>query len=284
MPRTPRTTDHQPWTAALLARWSAATIVALLASVLVGLPAPAAAAAVIPAGFPNASSTGVRPGVTLRSSGSITVTKPGTVIQGLQVNGTITVSANDVVIRDTLVRGGGNGYPIRVNAGVSNALIEYVEVDNLNSTGIGIFFNRGSGRVRYADIHSAEDGIRVGADNVTVERSYIHDLHRVPGGHHDSIQIRSGDNVTIRENTLLAYVERTGDPMNAAIQIGSLTRGPLRNLRVDNNYMNGGNYTINGGRSGNIASGQFIGNVFGDDYRYGVRTGLGSNVVWSGNS
>lgn len=238
----------------------------------------------IPPGFPNASNTGVRSGVTLRDSGSITVTTPGAVIQGLRVNGTITVSANDVVIRDTLIRGGGNGYPIRVAPGVRNALIEYVDIDNLNSTGIGIFFNRGSGTVRYADIHSAEDGVRVGADNVTIEQSYIHDLHRMPGGHHDVIQIRSGNNVTIRGNSLLAYVRSTDDPMNAAIQIGSLTSSPLQNLRVINNYMNGGNYTINGGESGNIASGQFAGNVFGRDYRYGVRTGIGSNVSWSGNT
>ncbi|WP_231851382.1 right-handed parallel beta-helix repeat-containing protein [Microlunatus phosphovorus] len=222
--------------------------------------------------------------MTLRDSGSITVTTPGAVIQGLRVNGTITVSANDVVIRDTLIRGGGNGYPIRVAPGVRNALIEYVDIDNLNSTGIGIFFNRGSGTVRYADIHSAEDGVRVGADNVTIEQSYIHDLHRMPGGHHDVIQIRSGNNVTIRGNSLLAYVRSTDDPMNAAIQIGSLTSSPLQNLRVINNYMNGGNYTINGGESGNIASGQFAGNVFGRDYRYGVRTGIGSNVSWSGNT
>lgn len=157
-------------------------------------------------------------------------------------------------------------------------------MDNLNSTGIGIFFNRGSGTVRYANIHSAEDGIRVGADNVTIERSYIHDMHRAPGGHHDIIQIRSGNNVTIRDNSLIAYVRSTRDPMNAAIQIGSLTGSPLQNLRVTNNFMNGGNYTINGGQSGNIASGQFSGNVFGSNYRYGVRTGIGSGVSWSGNT
>lgn len=236
----------------------------------------------IPAGFPNASNTGVRPGVKLTDSDSITITEPGTVIEGLRVNGRITVSADNVVIRDTLVRGGGDGYPIRVTSGVKNVLIEHVEIDNLNSTGIGIYFNRGSGRVRHANIHSAEDGIRIGADNVIVEYSYIHDLHRVPGGHHDSIQIRSGDNVTIHGNSLVAYVARTDDPMNAAIQVGSITRTPLENFTVTDNYMNGGNYTIIGGPE-SISSATFTGNVFGTDYRYGVRTSLG-NVVWANNT
>ena len=211
------------------------------------------------------------------------MTEPGTIIEGLLVNGTITVNADNVVIRDTVIRGGGNGYPIRVNRGVKNTLIEYVEIDNLGSTGIGIFFNGGSGRVRYADIHSAEDGIRIEADGVVVEHSYIHDLHRVSGGHHDSIQIRSGNSVTIHGNTLLAYVDRTNDPMNAAIQVGSLTGSALQNFTVTDNFMNGGNYTLNGGQDSYIRSGSFVGNVFGTDYRYGVRTSL-DNVSWTNNT
>lgn len=246
-------------------------------------PPSAAGSGTVQTGFPNAASTGVRPGVALRDSGSITVNTPGTVIQGLSVSGTITVNASNVVIRDTLIRGGGNGYPIRITSGVKNTLIEYVEIDNLNSTGIGIFFNGGSGRVRYADIHSAEDGIRVGADDVVVEYSYIHDLYRQPGGHHDTLQIRSGDNVTLRGNTFLPYVASTGDPMNAAIQVGSLTGAPLRNFRVIDNYMDGGNYTVNGGDSSNVASGEFSGNVFGPHPRYGARMGISSSVVWSNN-
>lgn len=237
----------------------------------------------VPRGFPNAATTGVRAGVSLKDSGSITVTEPGTVIEGLRVSGTITISADNVVVRDTLVRGGGDGYPIRVTRGVKNALIEHVELDNENSTGIGIFFNGGSGRVRHANIHSAEDGIRIQADDVIVENSYIHDLHRVSGGHHDSIQIRSGNNVTIRGNSLVAYVSRTGDPMNAAIQVGSLTGSALQNFNVVDNFMNGGNYTINGGKLSYIASGSFTGNVFGTDYRYGIRTSLGG-VPWSNNA
>lgn len=246
--------------------------------------APAAGSGGIPAGFPNANTTGVRAGVTLTDSGSITVNTSGTVIEGLRVNGTITVNAANVVIRDTLIRGGGNGYPIRLTDGAQNVLIEYVEVDNLDSTGIGIYFNGGSGRVRYTDIHSAEDGIRLGgAGDIIVEYSYIHDLFRQPDGHHDTIQIRSGDNVTIRGNSLLPYVATTKDPMNAAIQVGSLTGSPLRNFTVTGNYMDGGNFTINGGDSSNIASGSFTRNAFGTHYRYGVRTALGS-ATWSGNT
>ena len=225
----------------------------------------------------------MRDGVTLRDSGSITVSQAGTVISALRVSGTITVTASNVTIRDTLVQGGGNGYPIRVANGVRNVLIEYVELDNLDSTGIGIFFNGGSGTVRNADIHSAEDGIRVQADDVVIENSYIHDLQRYSGGHHDSIQIREGNNVTIRGNSLLPYVASTGDPMNAAIQIGSLSGPPLQNLSVENNFMNGGNYTINTGSAGDVASARYVNNVFGPNSRYGAHSTL-RNSVWQNNT
>ena len=237
----------------------------------------------VPDGFPEASSTGVRDGVVLQDSDSISVDQEGAVIAGLRVNGRITVNASNVTIRDVLIEGGGNGYPIRVSKGVQNVVIEYVEVDNQDATGIGIFFNGGSGTVRYADIHSAEDGIRIQADDVVIENSYIHDLQRAAGGHHDSIQIREGNNVTIRGNSLLPYVASTGDPMNAAIQVGSLSGSPIENLRVENNFLDGGNYTVNGGRAGDIASGQFVNNVFGPNARYGPHSRL-DNAVWEGNT
>jgi hypothetical protein len=231
--------------------------------------------------FPTERTTGVRAGVTLRDSGSITVDQPGSVIEGLRVSGHITIRADDVVVRDTLVLGGGAHYPIRVASGVSNALIEHVEVDN-GQGGIGIFFNGGSGTVRAANVHSSLDGIRIQANNVTIEDSYVHDLVRQAGGHHDTIQIRSGDDVTIRGNTLLPYVASTGDPMNAAIQIGSLQRGPLERLTVEGNYMDGGNYTIHG--ADGIGSGTFVGNVFGPHARYGIRSGMSDAIVWEGNT
>lgn len=238
-------------------------------------PEPTPAPAPAPDGFPDASTTGVPDGLRLRPSGSLTITEDGTVVDGLHVQGRITIDADDVTVRNTLVEWRGSTYPIRVARGVSGALIEDVEVDNMGSSGLGIFFNGGSGTVRRADIHSSEDGIRIQASNVTVEESYIHDLARRVGGHHDAIQIRSGSNVTIRGNNLQAYVPSTGEYMNAALQIGSLSGStPISNLLVEGNLMNGGNYTVNGGGRGEVASARYTGNVFGPNYRYGAVANL----------
>ncbi|SDL83304.1 hypothetical protein, partial [Tessaracoccus oleiagri] len=67
-------------------------------------PAPTQTAA--PTGFPNATNTGVPAGTVLRRSGSIVVTTPGTVIDGLDVDGSIDVQANNVTIRNSRVSTG----------------------------------------------------------------------------------------------------------------------------------------------------------------------------------
>jgi len=229
--------------------------------------------------FPDANSTGVRPGVSLRESESITVTEDGAVIEGLHVFGRITIDADDVTIRDTLVQTSTNLYPILVEKGTTGAVIEYVEVDNEGSTGIGILV-RGQATIRNVDVHSANDGIRIQADDVVVENSFIHDLARISGGHHDAIQIRRGTNITISGNNLQAYHAGTDDPMNAAIQIGSLLgEEPISNLLVVGNLMNGGNYTVNGGRATDLDSARYADNRFGRDFRYGPVGNL-HNSIW----
>ncbi|NYF99022.1 right-handed parallel beta-helix repeat-containing protein [Janibacter cremeus] len=240
---------------------------------------PASPSSAVPE-FPDAQSTGVPAGVELEPSDSLRITQDGTVIDGLHVNGVITIDADDVTIRNTLVQTGTSLYPIKVTDDTTGAVIENVEVDNEGGTGIGIYL-QGAATVRNANIHSAEDGIRIQEDNVLIEDSYIHDLQPHEGGHHDSIQIRNGDNVTIRGNNLQAYVPSLDTPLNASLQIGSLAGDhPISNLQVIGNLMNGGNYTINGGRSGDTDSAHYADNRFGDDYRYGAVGNLQDGSVW----
>jgi hypothetical protein len=220
-------------------------------------------------------------GTVLSPSGGLTITVPGTVIDAKHVKGTITISADNVTVRRSLIQVKTDGYPIKVTSGVKNALIEDVEVDNLGGTGIGVFFSGGGGTVRRANIHSAEDGIRVEGDNVLVERSYVHHLQRQESGHHDTFQIRRGDNVTLRNNNFQPFNDRTDDPMNAAIQIGSLLgTNTISNFRVENNLFNGGNFTINGGGRGEVADAVYSGNRFGRDFRYAVSGNI-QNSTWT---
>ena len=229
--------------------------------------------------FPDATSTGVPGGVELEPSEGMTVDEDGLVVEGLHVRGRLVVEADGVTIRNTLVQSGAH-YPIHVTSDATGTVIEDVEVDNLGRDGIGIFVQGDDTIVRGVDVHSAEDGIRIQADAVMVEASFVHDLERRDGGHHDTIQIRSGDDVVIRGNNLQPYNATTDFPMNSAIQIGSLVGDDqISNLLVTGNLMNGGNYTINGGGRDEVDSARYAENWFGRDFRYGVHANL-QNSVW----
>ncbi|TRY18637.1 right-handed parallel beta-helix repeat-containing protein [Tessaracoccus rhinocerotis] len=244
-------------------------------------PAPAGPAPSY-SGFPDASNTGVPAGVTLRQSSGIVVTTPGTVIDALDVRGSIVVRADNVTIKNSRVTTDAR-YPIHITSGVTGTLIDHVEVSNAGSNGKGIFFDGGTGTVRYSDIHSAEDGVHIVADGVTLEHNYIHDLTRFAGAHPDTIQIRGGDNITVRHNNLQAYTASIG-VMNAAIQIGSLAGGDtITNLRVTDNLMNGGHVTVNGGGRGEVDSAIYSNNRFGRAHQYSVQANV-QNSVWEASN
>ena len=53
--------------------------------------------------FPNASTTGVRDGVTLTPSGSITINTAGAVVSGLDITGDVVITAPNVTLVDCRV-------------------------------------------------------------------------------------------------------------------------------------------------------------------------------------
>lgn len=229
--------------------------------------------------FPDASTTGVATGVRLEPSKGLTISTDGAVIENLHVEGRLIIDADNVTVRNAVVESDTGLSVVHVEGGRTGVKLENIEVDNRGGGGIGILV-QGATTISRANIHSAEDGVRIESDRVTVEKSYIHDMHRIDGGHHDSIQIRRGDDIIIRGNNLQAYVASIDDPMNAAIQIGSLVGDDqISNLLVSENYMNGGNYTINGGGRDEVESARYVGNYFGRDFRYGVQGNL-QNSVW----
>ena len=232
--------------------------------------------------FPDAQTTGVPTGTSLRyEENSMTITQDGFVLDGVHVDGSVTIDADNVTIRNCLIQTGTSLYPIYVRSSATGTVIEDVEIDNRGGTGIGMYLQGDNVTVRRVNIHSAEDGIRIQSHDTSIEDSYIHDLQRHEGGHHDCIQIRSGDNVTLRGNNLQAFVPSIGDYMNASIQVGSLSgTNSISNFRVIGNLMNGGNFTVNGGRSGDIDSAYYADNRFGRDCRYGVVGNLHAGDVW----
>jgi hypothetical protein len=114
-------------------------------------------------GFPAPSTTGVPKGVSLRPRGSITVTKPGTVVSGVDVTGTIKVFADDVTIEDSRVTQNSDcgstsacgNYAIGIAPGLSGVKIRHVET-------------------RTTPGQSCQQDIRNTGSEVTIDAAYMH--------------------------------------------------------------------------------------------------------------
>ena len=258
---------------------SLAAVFVLVATFLVGvLPVSPVSAASIPPGFPNENNTGLIDRSALEfHDGNLTVTEDGTVIENLEINGRLLIAARNVIVRNVWVYTT-DFYTVQVIKGGS-LLIEDSEIGHPSYRG-----ERGiAGKnvtARRIDVHDVADGIKTG-DNGVYDRIYCHDLASNGIGHHDCFQDDGGgDNWIIKNSTIDA---RGG---NAAVFIKS-DKGPIRNVRVENNYLNGGHYTIYSvegyGGYGDPTGVVITNNRFGRDYDYGVLDRDG-DITWSDNT
>lgn len=107
------------------------------------------------------TAAGVPAGTTLTSSGDIVVSKDGTVIDGKNVTGSITIKADNVTVKRTRVRNGGY-YAIRIASGSTGTRIEDTSVECLTSKGNGVAFdNYVASRV---DVRGCKNAFLVGAN------------------------------------------------------------------------------------------------------------------------
>ncbi len=228
---------------------------------------------------PDVSNTGPR--VALRPSGSVTITRDRAIVKGLDVNGCIFIHANDVTVRDVRVRCNG-WFGIRTMRGFSGTRIEYSEVSMVG--GCHDAAVSGAWKVlRYSELHGCADGMKIGSDTL-VEYNYIHNSK--PAGariHLDGVQSVDGDRIILRYNNITLPADQGGG--NAA-GIFQTEFGPSSDILVDNNWLNGGNYTIfvNKKNYGCPTNVRITNNKIGRDYRYGVYYPGGCRELISGNT
>ncbi len=190
----------------------------------------------IPAGFPNASNTGIAGvGLTendLTPSGSVTITTDNTIFELKNVSGSIKVQANNVTIRKCKVTGG--IYGIDCTAQYPGALIEDCTVLSSSSKTIC----GGNMTVRRCDISDSPDGV-YHYSNTTIEDCWIHDLYEGESTHNDGIQCQSGSNLVARHNSIQALYQT----QTSAI-LYHTNFGPVDDVLIENNFLSGGGYTI----------------------------------------
>jgi len=232
--------------------------------------------------------------------GDVAVTVPGTVIDGKWIDGCISVEANDVTIRNTLVRTqnrcyGGNGQAAgsAINIGnaqrsspgvVSGLLITDSEVDAMDAPfdagGIGA---HGYTCVR-CNVHGGVKNLWA-TDGVTIRDSYIHHPSTANGTiHSESINADSGGRVTVDHS----FVSSTGTSYVTGAVAFLASWGPGHDLTINESFLEGGegaDLAIAPVNTGIRITNNAFSNVNGYDgttFVYGFDPS-NPGMVWSGN-
>jgi hypothetical protein len=231
-----------------------------------GTPTP------VPGAKPGPSTTG--PAGTLREVGSLDLTTDGQVVENVFVRGRVKVMANNVRLKNFRIDAGGRSYGIDANGGFRGAVFEDGEILNVSSAAI---FGGGF-TARRLDLHESDgDGLKVTTDAL-VEGCWIHHLGRSPSSHADGNQSRHGGaDITFRGNFCDMPIGLSGYKSNSCFIIEP-DGGAHRRFLIENNWLNGGNYTL-------YCSNEDVtvrGNRFGRNFRYGIRNGC-RDTQWTTN-
>jgi hypothetical protein len=200
---------------------------------------------------PNAGNVGVPAGTTLTTAGSITVTTPGTVIDGRDITGTVTVSADNVTIRNSRITVDGAGcgpsdacgnaaiylsgpYTVHVfDVELSAAAPTTVEHGIRNAAGGTLDLDR-------VYQHGAIDALCF-CGNATVKNSYSKVTLSIAGDHLENIYT---DDATLvaTHNTFLNDQPQTA---NIFANTGNGSGGACKNhLTISDNLLAGGGFAI----------------------------------------
>ncbi|MDI7860730.1 right-handed parallel beta-helix repeat-containing protein [Rhizobiaceae bacterium n13] len=183
-------------------------------------------------GYPNASNTGVPAGTALTEyTGPMTITKAGTVIEGKIINGSLRVTAPDVVIKNCVVKYDG-WWGIDAD-GAKNVTIQNCDIIGPGKSGDSNAGILASGNIIGNDISNSENGIVLLGGSSTVKGNYIHDLlDSAEDPHYDGISVQGGQNgVLIENNTVVGR-----DTSDIFIKNDF---GPISNVIVNNNLLIG---------------------------------------------
>jgi len=222
--------------------------------------------------------TGVPPGTRLTPmEGTVVLETPGEIWEAIELTGTISVTADDVTIRNCRIHS--TSFFAISNEG-SNLLVEHCEIyGDLDSyTGVA-----GSNMtLRRNDIHGFENPV-VASSNAIVEECYIHDLSYAPGAHPDGVEWGgSGSNSIVRRNRIMIG----GD--TGCVNVTPYGGGEANDNTIEDNLFSGGTYSlyIRGDGGGTVSGVTVTGNIWIEDsYAYGTHSVVdATDVTWSGNT
>ncbi|MEO6513243.1 MAG: right-handed parallel beta-helix repeat-containing protein [Candidatus Saccharimonadales bacterium] len=196
----------------------------------------------LPSVKPTAANTGVPAGTTLSASGTITVTTPGTVIDGKDVTGSIKVNANNVTIKNSKIHTSGGYWAIFSDIDPTGTKIINNEIYSPSGFYTGITLNNVFICGNY--IHGFDNMI-TGGDNMTIQANYMDKFESVdPSPHFDGIEIYWGNNTKVWGNNILMQ-DVSGNWLGDTGAINLTTENSnIDNVDIRGNWIGGGSYTL----------------------------------------
>jgi hypothetical protein len=200
----------------------------------------------LPSTMPTRTNTGVPNGTTLIPSGSITADTAGQVIDGRDITGGVTVTANNVTIQNSRILGTTGWWVIDIAEGVTGTKIINNEIYTSNG---------GYTAIAGADItvcgnyiHGFENAISIYGGSM-IQANYIDRLAGMQGEdpHFDGIEIYNGlgdgttrvwGNNILMTNAADEWLSDTG-AINLTAEFGDINGAEL-----NGNWIGGGSYTI----------------------------------------
>jgi hypothetical protein len=235
-------------------------------------------------GMPDATTAGVQAGVTLTNyTGPMTITTPGAVIENQIINGTLTVAADNVTIKNCIVQNFSNWGILDSNNAV-NTRVEYCTIDGSGSsktTGLGVGGGTNSAIIG-CDIKGMVIAINM-FGSAEIRDNYIHDLAEASSDpadrHFDGIRAMTSGAV-IEHNTISMP---TGAGGTAAVFIKT-EWGPIDGVQVKDNLMTGDpSYTLYVESTTSPITNATVENNYVDRGIYGYFNVVNSTPIMSNN-
>jgi len=216
-------------------------------------------------GFPSANDTGAPAETALTAyTGPMTISTDGTLIENVIINGTLSVAAADVTIKNCIIQNFGSWGVEGEKA--RNLRIEHCDFIGGGTRSSAILAGLGANIIGN-DIHGLVIGIQLADGAATVRDNYIHDLADTGADpHFDGITVLGGQNgVLIEHNTIMlpdsqgtaaVFIKTefgsvndvvvrnnlmTGDP-SYTMYVEDTAKGNITNVLIENNYIERGYY------------------------------------------
>jgi len=243
----------------------------------------------LPSSKPDATNTGVPAGTTLTTSGALTITTDGTVVNAKNLTGIIYIEANDVTIENSNINVTDTYYGIHIQDGVTGTKILHNTIYTASGGYEGILGSDVTICGNY--IRGFENPITAGG-NTIIQANFIEKLQSNQSGpHYDGIEVYSGNNNQIWGNNIKmtdstgAWITETG-----AINVTG-TWSSIDNTTINGNWLGGGSYTLNLDDSQGYAvtnlkvtNNVFYGSAPKGYAGYGVNRDSSIPTEWTGNT